>query len=214
MDLTTIAPGDSLESGAAASFERMASIRPGLRARINSAYRTPEHQDALRAKYLANPNKYPFALPASKSLHCKGLALDIDSDPANADHAWLVANGAQYGWRRTNKAEPWHFEYDASTDTRKDDDMATPAEVWGYKNPASKGGTEDVYLHVRSARWAAEDAAAGVKALAASIKAPAPATVDLDALAAKVAALVPSIDYAKLAKAVNDDAATRRAGWK
>jgi hypothetical protein len=44
-----------------------------------------------------------------------------------------------------------------------------------------------------------------------AVAAPAQATVDLDALAAKVAALAPVIDYAALAKAVNDDLHNRTA---
>lgn len=45
----------------------------------------------------------------------------------------------------------------------------------------------------------------------AAITAPVPVTLDLDALAAKVAALVPPVDYAALAKAVNDEAHRRSA---
>lgn len=137
MNLVTIAPGHQLESSAAASFDRAVAHRPGLVALVNSAYRTMAYQARLRAKYLADPRRFPFALPPSQSLHCKGLALDIDQEPPNPDHAWFVVNGPAFGWFRTNPAEPWHFEYNAAADTyahtnatipaQEDDDMkATP----------------------------------------------------------------------------------------
>ncbi len=212
MTIVSIGGGKSLESNAAASFARILVVRPGMLARVNSAYRSDAEQAALRHAWEVDHSK-PYASKPGASKHNQGLALDIDASPANADHQWMVDHGREYGWvrpdgwQKASVPEPWHFEYRPELDQHKgEDDMPTAREialaVLGFKSPSDPngGGNEDVYLHIRKGRFAAEAAVEAVKALG---KAPAP-VIDY----AKLAAAMPKpepIDYAKLAKAVNDD---------
>lgn len=211
MTIVAIGDGKSLDQGAAESFARILGERPNMLARVNSAYRSLAEQARLRKAW--EVSHLVFALRPGVSKHNFGTALDIDSNPANDDHQWMVDNGREYGWIRTNPAEPWHFEYFpeldqhvSDTTTPEEIDMPTPAEVWGYKNTAVKNGTEDTYLILRKALWAAEDALKAVQALGTA----AAPVIDYAKLAAAMPKPEPT-DYAKLAKAVNDDAAQRMA---
>jgi hypothetical protein len=198
MTIVAIGGGHSLEAGAAASFARILAIRPGVLAKVNSAYRSNTEQAALRKlweTYQAGGPWAAYAMLPGTSKHNTGTALDIDSSPWNPEHQWMVDNGRPHGWRRTVKAEPWHFEYFQPEDTHQEDDMATPAELWGYKNPAAGSSSPDALQRLANAEAAAK--ANGAK---------------IDALTRAVAALKVTgapIDYAALAKAVNDDAAKR-----
>jgi len=128
MTIVNIGAGQSLESGAAASFKRVLAIRPGMLARVNSSYRSLEEQAVFYHAWLVD--KKVFALKPGVSKHNFGTALDIDSSPVNADHQWMVDHGAEYGWVRTNSAEPWHFEYQAWRDQHVSDTTpltATPS---------------------------------------------------------------------------------------
>lgn len=96
--------------------------------------------------------------------------------------------------------------------TSEDDDVLTPDQenklgstwaamfIGGGENPLKRGLVYEV-----------ADIQAKLNALADKVATPAPAEVDLDALAAKLVTLAPTIDYAALAKAVNDDNARRMA---
>lgn len=86
---------------------------------------------------------------------------------------------------------------------RLEDDMTTPADVWGYdwENTAPQG---NMYNCVVGLYKKVEELAANVKVLSAKLDS------DVKALSAKVDKIqAGSIDYVKLAKAVNDDAAKR-----
>lgn len=72
-----------------------------------------------------------------------------------------------------------------------EEDMATPGEIWSFRNSALE--TTDVYQNLRDARDYAKQAAAAAKAAQAA--------------AEKVATA--GVDYAKLAKAVCDEQAAR-----
>jgi len=235
--IVSIGAGQSLESGAAASYARC--LVGGAPAGITSAWRNPATQVALflaryttsRVAYTAGkydrrvyngvayyrkPGQSMVAIPGM-SVHEQGKAIDVP-EPARS---WFHTYGAEYGWIATIAAEPWHFEYRPLTDqhvgnTTLEELMPTAREialaVLGYKNPADPngGGNEDVYLHIRKGRWAAEAALAAVNKLTT----PQPAQVDVNALAnaiaAKIAPLIPT--PAQIAKAVNDDAAQRMQG--
>jgi len=190
MILTTIGGGFQLEQGAALS--RLRSLAAGCPWGITAAYRTSARQAELYQGYLANLPGYNFALPPGTSKHELGLAVDVKPSTAT----WLVTHGAEYGWRRTNPSEWWHFEYFINEDTHANegDDMQ-PVEVWAYKNGT---GAPDAFQIVNNAAaYAAQANAKADRILAALAKIPAASTT------------APVIDYAKLAKAVNDDAARR-----
>lgn len=73
----------------------------------------------------------------------------------------------------------------------EDEDMATPGEIWSFKNSSLE--SVDAYQILRDARDAAKRAEAAAKA----------------AQAAAEKAAAGGVDYKALAKAVNDDAAAR-----
>jgi len=120
--LTDIGRGFRLDQPAAESFARILAIRPGMLALINSAYRSYAEQLKFYTAWIVY--RQVFALKPGTSVHNQGRALDIDSSPATADHAWMVARGREYGWIRTNPAEPWHFEYVAALDQHRGDRLA------------------------------------------------------------------------------------------
>lgn len=77
----------------------------GVQTKITSAYRSPAKQLQLYKKYLAGKMPYTVA-PPGKSLHEKGLAIDVVSpDPAK-----LASILAQVGMKWAGKADPVHFE--------------------------------------------------------------------------------------------------------
>lgn len=53
-------------------------------------------------------------LPPEKSMHVKGLAVDVQP---KASAAWLEQTAGNYGWCRRYDNEYWHFEYDANYPT-------------------------------------------------------------------------------------------------
>lgn len=110
---------------AAASIRRI-DQQLGRPADINEAGRSPEKADNNYRKWVAYNNGTgpwaPYALPASKSVHCTGNAADSD-DWYNPDAAAVWRDN---GWRQTaryNDArdEPWHGEYFQSLDNHRDE---------------------------------------------------------------------------------------------
>jgi D-alanyl-D-alanine carboxypeptidase len=53
-------------------------------------------------------------LPPEKSMHVKGLAVDVQP---KTSAAWLEQTAGKYGWCRRYDNEYWHFEYNASYPT-------------------------------------------------------------------------------------------------
>jgi len=208
MILTGI-PGTSfqLDAPAEGSWERTKDA--GNPAVITTAYRDAAYQKRLYDLYLAG--KGSFALPPGKSLHERGLAVDVNQ--ATAD--WMAAHGAAYGWSRPSgwdasvirvaKREWWHFEYVASNDQHATagGSTMTAFDTWDYHNDdAGPGGEKPVYRLVINTSWDAASAAkssaeanAKADAILAAIgkmSAPTAGAIDLDVLAEKVAALVPA----------------------
>lgn len=87
---------------------RAAAADAGVELGLASGFRTVEQQRALyRAWRKGRGNK---AARPGLSNHQSGRALDIViSDPGSV--AWLESNGALFGFKRTVKSEPWHWEY-------------------------------------------------------------------------------------------------------
>jgi D-alanyl-D-alanine carboxypeptidase len=87
---------------------RDAAAADGISIRVRSGFRNHEHQawlyDAWRKGW---GNK---AARPGHSVHQSGQALDLELDEP-ATFAWLEANAARWGFRRTVRKEPWHWEY-------------------------------------------------------------------------------------------------------
>ncbi|MFJ2532794.1 M15 family metallopeptidase domain-containing protein [Microbacterium maritypicum] len=123
-----------LDAPAAASVHRI-DQQLGRLADINDAGRSPEQADknyAAWIAYLAGGPKAPYALPASKSVHCQGLAVDSDD--------WYNARAAaiwrENGWKQTarypnnpKKDEPWHGEYFPALDQHRNNPASSGANI-------------------------------------------------------------------------------------
>jgi len=195
---------------------------------LSDAYRTYAQQVTLKA------TKGKFAATPGTSNHGLGLAIDAASRinvDGSAEHRWMEANAPAYGWvnpwwaqdynSNNGQHEPWHWEYHFDLDTRpspalaQEDDMPLNAAdatlinsvvINVLRSPEAKGiirdavlatkpeGGSTVWQTLRDARTIARRAEIAVLAL------PTPGTPS-----------VGTVDYAALAKAVNDDAARRLA---
>ena len=88
---------------------RSAAAEAGVDLGLASGFRTVQEQRALfRAWRKGRGNQ--AALPG-RSNHQSGRALDIAGITAPGALAWLDANAASFGFKRTVKSEPWHWEY-------------------------------------------------------------------------------------------------------
>ena len=116
-----------LDATAAASLRRI-DRQLGRLADINEAGRSPEQADANYRAWIAYSTgkgpKAAYALPASKSVHCIGLAADSDDwyNPAAAavwrDNGWVQT--ALYP-NDSKRNEPWHGEYRIDRDNHRHD---------------------------------------------------------------------------------------------
>ncbi len=99
-----------VEVGTAEAFLAMrnAASEAGIELRLESGFRTLDQQRVLyRAWRGGYGNK--AAVPG-RSNHQSGRALDIAvSDPGV--YEWLRTNAAAFGFSRTVRGEPWHWEY-------------------------------------------------------------------------------------------------------
>ncbi len=103
-----------LDPGLVAAFEeaRLVASTAGVELGIVSGYRSADEQLALLETEIAERGSREEALhwvfPPDRSMHVRGLAIDLDSGPG-AD--WLQVHGANYGLCRTLEWEWWHFEW-------------------------------------------------------------------------------------------------------
>ncbi|TYK49073.1 M15 family metallopeptidase [Actinomadura decatromicini] len=83
----------------------------GVRLRVNSGRRTPEHQRRLLRDAIArhgSPDEAArWVATPETSAHVSGEAVDIGPPEAAA---WLSDHGAAYGLCQIYRNEPWHFE--------------------------------------------------------------------------------------------------------
>jgi LAS superfamily LD-carboxypeptidase LdcB len=85
-----------------------AAAEDGVQLWIRSGFRSWDEQqwfyDAWKAGWGNKAARPGF------SNHQMGTALDLDLDDPNA-YDWMVAHGKTYGFKRTVRTEPWHWEY-------------------------------------------------------------------------------------------------------
>ena len=85
-----------------------AAAEAGVDLAIRSGFRSHEQQTWLYRAYRAGWGN--MAARPGHSLHQSGRALDLDvSDPGVL--AWLNRNARRFGFRRTVRSEPWHWEF-------------------------------------------------------------------------------------------------------
>ena len=110
-----VVQGFKMTPGTAQAFVAMAQAasREGITLRVNSAYRSDEHQARLWAealkKYGSANAARKWVAPPGKSNHRTGKALDIHT--TDAIYAWLKANGPKFGFKQPMSWEPWHWEF-------------------------------------------------------------------------------------------------------
>ena len=87
---------------------RAAAARNGINLKLVSGFRTHEKQQQLYREWRRGTGN-PAARPGFSN-HQSGRALDIsvDSDPIRE---WLKANAKRFGFHRTVRNEPWHWEF-------------------------------------------------------------------------------------------------------
>jgi len=91
----------------ARAFKAMvaAAAKDGVQVGSVSGFRTYKQQaDAHR-------RKPTLAVPAGKSNHQQGIAIDIDVKTNAKTYKWLSENAHKYGFARTVSYEPWHWVY-------------------------------------------------------------------------------------------------------
>jgi LAS superfamily LD-carboxypeptidase LdcB len=106
--------GKQVEARTAKAFRAMqsAAARDGIQLVIRSGFRAHEKQKELYRKYRAGRGN-PAARPGYSN-HQSGTALDIIvRDPATL--AWMEKNGPRFGFHRTVRSEPWHWELQPRT---------------------------------------------------------------------------------------------------
>ncbi|MFI2293512.1 D-alanyl-D-alanine carboxypeptidase family protein [Isoptericola sp. NPDC019571] len=114
----SFASGESLRRDAAEQLERLDAAyqaRFGEHLQIRDSYRSYESQVSVKAS-----RGYLAAVPGYSD-HGWGIAVDINGgveERSSAQHQWLVANAAKFGWRNPawaqadgRKPEAWHWEY-------------------------------------------------------------------------------------------------------
>lgn len=120
-----------LRREAAESLMKMmdAMREDGLEIFVSSPYRSGPTQQSIYTRNMKRRPNQRSSAPPGHSEHQLGATVDLSSaregrrSLRNSDpqHAWLVENGADYGWRQTYLAdnthetgyieEPWHWRY-------------------------------------------------------------------------------------------------------
>jgi LAS superfamily LD-carboxypeptidase LdcB len=123
-----LAPTDSdntMTTSTACAFDQMATAAKasGVTITIASGFRTIARQQYFWNCYQTKKcNNGNLAAQPGSSNHGKGIALDLNSDCGKQEgekpncggskvYQWLYNNAHQYGFTRTVKTEPWHWEF-------------------------------------------------------------------------------------------------------
>src|SRR5690606_17210793 len=97
-----------VKTAAAFLAMREAAARDGVNLSLESGFRTRAEQRRLyRAYRRGKGNK---AARPGRSNHQSGRALDISVLTPGA-RGWLAAHAGSFGFKRTVRKEPWHWEY-------------------------------------------------------------------------------------------------------
>lgn len=123
-----------LQSGAKESLRLVLrqgfSNKPGLRMKINSAYRTVAQQHILRQIYeRGHRDLIPLAARPGRSNHEDGLAIDVDNF---GDWKALLEKN---GWAWQGEADPVHFSSDRGRDDMGDLGVKAFQRLWNRHNP-------------------------------------------------------------------------------
>lgn len=102
--------GKPVETRTAAAFRRLqeAARVDGVEVHIVSGFRTMAHQRALYCAY--RYERGTLAARPGRSNHQSGHALDLNTR-APGVLAWLNRHARRFGFRRTVRSEPWHWEW-------------------------------------------------------------------------------------------------------
>ncbi|WP_324979157.1 M15 family metallopeptidase [Hyalangium sp.] len=110
--LVRISGGEHLRRDAATAFEQMYSEArgAGLWLWVISGHRSWKEQKYLYRLYRKGLGAR--AARPGRSNHQRGTAVDISVGSTHTrTYEWLAANACRFGFRRTVKSEPWHWEY-------------------------------------------------------------------------------------------------------
>lgn len=102
-----------VEVGTARAFRAMerAAARAGIGLVVMSGFRTHDKQTELYNDYRFGSGN--LAARPGWSNHQSGRALDIVLDRGVLE--WLDRNARRFGFRRTVRREPWHWEFTGTT---------------------------------------------------------------------------------------------------
>ncbi|CAM4252651.1 MULTISPECIES: M15 family metallopeptidase [Myxococcus] len=110
--LVRLKNGQLLHTDAADAYRRMkAEARSkNIYLWVHSGYRSPAKQRRLYERY--RKGKGPQAARPGRSNHQRGLAVDlVIGGVKTPTYDWLVSNACRFGFKRTVRSEPWHWEY-------------------------------------------------------------------------------------------------------
>ena len=85
----------------------------GVEIGVNSGFRSwPEQKFLFEGRQKGLPGFAPANRPGNSN-HQNGIAFDIDVNGggSNPTYVWLEANATRFGFVRTVRSEPWHWEY-------------------------------------------------------------------------------------------------------
>jgi hypothetical protein len=96
---------------AGAAFRRMqaAARAAGVTLRIVSGFRTMQRQQELYDLWRSGRTIAVAARPGYSN-HQSGIALDLNWRDLGV-RPWLLRNAARFGFRRTTRNEPWHYDW-------------------------------------------------------------------------------------------------------
>ena len=116
---------NTMTTSTACAFDKMASAAKegGVSIKISSGFRTIARQEYFWNCYQTKQcNNGNLAAQPGSSNHGKGIALDLNTDCGKQTgekpscggskvYQWLYNNAHTYGFTRTVKTEPWHWEF-------------------------------------------------------------------------------------------------------
>jgi zinc D-Ala-D-Ala carboxypeptidase len=110
--LLHIPGGERLRADAARAFQEMhaEASAQGIWLWAVSGHRSRAEQRSLYRLYRKGLG--PRAARPGRSNHQRGTAVDVPVGSITSEaYGWLSANACRFGFRRTVRSEPWHWEY-------------------------------------------------------------------------------------------------------